>query len=43
MIFVNEMYLKIIEIYSIQNDDNFKPFLERMHKLFVKYDQKDKK
>ena len=40
---VNEMYLKIIEIYSIQNDDNFKPFLERMHKLFVKYDQKDKK
>ena len=40
---INELYLKIIEIFSIQNDDGFKPYLERMHKLFNKFDMKTKK
>lgn len=39
---INELYLKIIEIFSIQNDGGFKPYLERMHKLFNKFDTKTK-
>ena len=32
-----ELYQKIIEIYTIQNDDGFQKYMDKLHQMIKKY------